>query len=149
MTTTWKLKPSSKMKVIPIKATKYHMSYSEITLERASLKEAIFSPMINLWLFWPCSWFHIPLGYYPYVKWIFKDFSRKNYEWEMRNPWKNFHPLFWVHRVYGIQNDRLYLMINEFLTVWKTCIVARDIYKLVKWKNLKISLATMHCFSNH
>ena len=38
----------------------------------------------------------------------------------MKNPWKSRHPLFLVHRVYGIQNDRLDLTINELLTVWKT-----------------------------
>ena len=46
----------------------------------------------------------------------------------MKNPWKSCHPLFWVHRVYGIQNERLDLTINEFLTFEKQCIVARDIY---------------------
>ena len=38
----------------------------------------------------------------------------------MKNPWKSRHPLFRVHRVYGIQNDRLDLTINKFLTIWKT-----------------------------
>ena len=37
-----------------------------------------------------------------------------------KNPWKSRHPLFWIHRVYGIQNDRLNLTINEFLKIWKT-----------------------------
>ena len=38
----------------------------------------------------------------------------------MKNPWKSCHPLFRVHRVYGIQNDRLDLTINKFLTFLKT-----------------------------
>ena len=54
------------------------------------------------------------------MNWIFIDFSWKIYERKMKNPWKSRHPLFWVHRVYGIQNDRLDLTINKFLTVLKT-----------------------------
>ena len=38
----------------------------------------------------------------------------------MKNPWKSRHPLFWVNRVYGIQNDHHDLTINDFLMVWKT-----------------------------
>ena len=38
----------------------------------------------------------------------------------MKNPLKSRHLLFRVHRVYGIQNDRLDLTVNEFLTVLKT-----------------------------
>ena len=38
----------------------------------------------------------------------------------MKNQWKSRHLLFGVHRGYGIQNDRLDLTINEFLSVWKT-----------------------------
>ena len=37
----------------------------------------------------------------------------------MKNPWRGRNPLFWVHRVYGIQNDRLDLTINQFLTFLK------------------------------
>ena len=38
----------------------------------------------------------------------------------MKNQGKSLHPLFWVDRGYGIQNNRIDLTINEFLTVWKT-----------------------------
>ena len=37
----------------------------------------------------------------------------------MKIPWRSRHPLFWVLRVYGIQNDRLDLTITEFLTFLK------------------------------
>ena len=38
----------------------------------------------------------------------------------MKNQWESRHLLFGVHRGYGIQNDRLDLTINEFLSVWRT-----------------------------
>ena len=38
----------------------------------------------------------------------------------LSNPWKSCFPFFLVHWVYGIQNKRLDLTINEFLTIWKT-----------------------------
>ena len=38
----------------------------------------------------------------------------------MENLLKSRHLLFRVHRVYGIQNDRLGITINEFFMVFKT-----------------------------
>ena len=46
----------------------------------------------------------------------------------MKNAWKSRHLLFWVHRVYGIQNDRINLTVNEFSTVLKTLHVKRLCY---------------------
>ena len=55
----------------------------------------------------------------------------------MKNPLKSRHLLFRVHRVYGIQNDRLDLTVNEFLTVSKTPHSSKDIHKNVRRKNSK------------
>ena len=55
----------------------------------------------------------------PFVKRIFVDFLRKIYERKMKNPLKSRHPFCWVHRVYGIQNDRLDLRIKDFFSVLK------------------------------
>ena len=41
----------------------------------------------------------------------FKDFLWKIYERKMKNPWKSCHPFWWVHRVYGMQNNRLDLTV--------------------------------------
>ena len=69
----------------------------------------------------------------------------------MKNPLKSRHLLFGVHRVYGIQNDRLNLTVNEFLTVLKTLHSSKRYSqkcKRKKSKELEISQATVHCFSN-
>ena len=69
----------------------------------------------------------------------------------MKNPWKSRHPLFRVHRVYGIQNDRLDLTINEFLTIWKTQHRSKrylQICEMKKPEKLQISLAMMLRFPN-
>ena len=41
----------------------------------------------------------------------FKDFLWNISERKMKNPWKTCHPFCWVHRVYGMQNDRLDLTV--------------------------------------
>ena len=69
----------------------------------------------------------------------------------MKNPLKSRHLLFRVHRVYGIQNDRLDLTVNEFLTVSKTLHSSKRYSqkcKTKKFKELEISQATVHCFPN-
>ena len=69
----------------------------------------------------------------------------------MKNPKKCRHLLFWVHRVYGMQNERLDLTINEFFTVWKTMLLSQRYSqkcKMKKLKELEISLATKHHFPN-
>ena len=45
---------------------------------------------------------------------------RKNFKPEKWKIWKISSHKVRVHRVYGIQNDRLGLMINVFFTVFKT-----------------------------
>ena len=96
--------------------------------------------VLSLWLV-----LYTPRGS-PFVKWTFLDFSWRMYEWKMKNPWKSCHPLFWVHRVYGIQNNHLDLTINEFLTIWKTI---HHIKRYLQFSgffnltNLHISLATL------
>ena len=59
---------------------------------------------------------HIHLRHRAFVKKNFRDFLLKIYELKMKNPWKSCHPFCWVHRVYGIQNDRL----DDIFTVLKT-----------------------------
>ena len=56
----------------------------------------------------------------------------------MKNQWKS-QPLFWVHRVYGIQNDRLDLTINEFLTVLKTLEISANLSNEKTWKIVNFS----------
>ena len=69
----------------------------------------------------------------------------------MKNPWKSCHPLFRVHRVLGIQNDRLDLTNNEFLTIWKTQHHSQR-YLQNKWrkiiKEVQISLDTVYYFQS-
>ena len=45
------------------------------------------------------------------------------------NPLKSRHQCCWVHRVYGIQSDRLDLRINKFLKVLKTIHCSRRYFK--------------------
>ena len=69
----------------------------------------------------------------------------------MKNPRKSRHPLFRVHRIHGIQNDRLDLTINEFLTIWKTQHQSKrylQICEMKKPEKLQISLAMMLRFPN-
>ena len=71
------------------------------------------------------------------MKWIVIDFSRTIYEWKKKNPWKSRHLLFWVHRVYGIQNDCLNLTVNGFLTVLKMLHRSKRYLQKCKTKNPK------------
>ena len=73
----------------------FGLVYSNITLKRASLKEAIFYPIISFLTF--------------LTFWLVAYTPRSLFTCEIK-----------VQRFYGIQNDRLDLMINKFLTVWKT-----------------------------
>ena len=93
---------------------------SSLTLVLAFHEGSHISPKMNFLPFWPCTKFHIPLRHQAFVKRSFIDFLRKIYEWKMKTPLESRHQFCWVYRVYGIQNDRLNLRINEFLLVLKT-----------------------------
>ena len=67
---------------------------------------------------------------------FFEDFFRKIYERKKKNQWKSCHPLFRVHRVYGIQNDPLDLTINEFLTVWKKQHRSKRYYQITETQKI-------------
>ena len=69
----------------------------------------------------------------------------------MKNPWKSRHLLFGVHRGYGIQNDRLDLTINEFLSVFKTLHRGPRYFQFFGFFRLTflwISLSRMQRFQN-
>ena len=104
--------------------------YSTLTLDRTiwvagflHLKTRISMKNTVLWIQGTPSICPFPIR-------IFIDFLRKIYEWKMKNPLKSRHQFCWVHRVYGIQNDRLDLRSNKFLTVLKS--------KHCSWKYLQI-----------
>ena len=65
----------------------------------------------------------------------------------MKNPWKTCHPFCWVHRVYGMQNDRLDLTV---ILVEKNCekmhCIQRFLHFFVHFSSLvlQISRDTMH-----
>ena len=65
----------------------------------------------------------------------------------MKNPWKTCHPFCWVHRVYGMQNDRLDLTV---ILVEKNCekmhCIQRYLHFFVHFSSLvlQISRDTMH-----
>ena len=52
----------------------------------------------------------------------------------MKNPLKSRHPIFRVHRIHGIQNDRLDLTINEFLTIKKMQYRSKRYLKICEMK---------------
>ena len=109
-------------------------TYSTINVVWPTLKQAITLSERSFWLFEPHTFFHIPQGHCPLVKKKFVDFFWKIYKRKMKNPWKSRHQLFRVHRVYGIQNDRLDLTVNEFFTVWKTMLRSQRYSQKCKMK---------------
>ena len=68
----------------------------------------------------------------------------------MKNPWKTCHPFCWVHRVYGMQNDRLDLTV---ILAGKNCEKMPCIQRFLHFFDhfsslvLQISLDTRHFFA--
>ena len=81
----------------------------------------------------------------------FKDFLWKIYERKMKNLWKTCHPFCWVHRVYGMQNDRLNLtVILAGKNFEKMPCIQRFLHFFDHFPSLvlQISLDTKHFFCN-
>ena len=68
----------------------------------------------------------LPIGEKKFRRFFLKNLRVKN---ESR------HQLFRVHRVYGIQNDRLDLTVNKFFMVWKTMLPSQIYSVKCKMKN--------------
>ena len=68
----------------------------------------------------------------------------------MNNPWKSCHPFCWVHRVYGMQNDRLDLAVilaenNCKIMLCRKRSLQNRLRKMVK--EVQISPAVVHYFA--
>ena len=110
--------------------------YSRLTLVVAFWKASHISPNIKFSYFLTlCLVLHIPKAF-PICEKMSEIFFEKYMRVKLKNLFpslKSCHTFFGFHRVYGMQNDRLDLTVNEFFTVWKMMLCSQRYFQFFEF----------------